>query len=107
MKSVEHCPENLLWKVWLGGSRTELNNDNIIVARKLLARALKEVPTKMRAMVLLECSRLEEYAGNVEKARKILSKAKNEAKHEWKVYLESVLLEMRANSIFTGSLIII
>lgn len=61
VKSVEHCPENLLWKVWLGGSRTELNNDNIAVARKLLARSLKEVPTKMRAMVLLECSRLEEY----------------------------------------------
>ncbi len=61
VKSVEHCPENLLWKVWLGGSRTELNNDNIPVARKLLARALKEVPTKMKAMVLLECSRLEEY----------------------------------------------
>lgn len=99
MKSVEHCPENLLWKVWLGGSRTELNSDNIAIARKLLARALKEVPTKMRAMVLLECSRLEEYAGNVEKARKILSKAKQEAKHEWKVFLESVLLEMRANNI--------
>lgn len=39
------------------------------------------------------------YAGNVDKARKILSKAKQEAKHEWKVFLESVLLEMRANSI--------
>lgn len=39
------------------------------------------------------------YAGNVDKARKILTKAKSEAKHEWKVFLESVLLEMRANSI--------
>jgi tetratricopeptide (TPR) repeat protein len=99
VRSVEHCPENLLWKVWLGGSRTELNNDNIDIARKLLTRALKEVPTKMRAIVLLECSRLEEYAGNVDKARRILQKAKHEARHEWKVFLESVLLEMRANNI--------
>lgn len=99
VKSVEHCPENLLWKVWLGGSRTELNNDNIDVARKLLTRALKEVPTKMRSIVLLECSRLEEYAGNIDKARRILQKAKHEARHEWKVFLESVLLEMRSNNI--------
>jgi hypothetical protein len=42
---------------------------------------------------------LDRYAGNVDKARKILAKAKSEAKHEWKVFLESVLLEMRANSI--------
>eukprot|EP01102_Stenamoeba_stenopodia_P016364 TRINITY_DN5718_c0_g3_i1.p1 TRINITY_DN5718_c0_g3~~TRINITY_DN5718_c0_g3_i1.p1 ORF type:complete len:1434 (-),score=333.17 TRINITY_DN5718_c0_g3_i1:126-4427(-) len=99
VQSVYHCQENLLWKVWLGGARTELNNNNLMTARKLLKRSFLEVPLKMRAMVLLECSRLEEYAGYVDRARKILKKARIEAKHEWKVFLESVLLEMRANNI--------
>lgn len=88
-----------MWKVWLGGARTELNSNNLPIARKLLKRSFEEVPLKMRAMVLLECSRLEEYAGHVDRARKILKKARLEAKHEWKVFLESVLLEMRANNI--------
>jgi len=99
VKSVSHCPDNLLWKVWMGGARTELNYHNIEIARKLLKRALKEVPPKMKAMVLLECSRLEEYARNIDKAREILNKAKKYTKHEWKVFLESVLLEMRANQL--------
>uniref|UniRef100_A0A7S4M9K9 Uncharacterized protein n=1 Tax=Vannella robusta TaxID=1487602 RepID=A0A7S4M9K9_9EUKA len=99
VKSVSYCPENLLWKVWMGGARTELNYDNIDIARKLLKRALKEVPPKMKAMVLLECCRLEEYAHQLDKAREILTKAKKYTKHEWKVFLESVLLEMRANNL--------
>jgi len=98
VKSVTYCPENLLWKVWMGGARTELNFDNIDTARKLLKRALKEVPPKMKAMVLLECCRLEEYANEIDKAREILNKAKKYTKHEWKVFLESVLLEMRSNN---------
>ncbi|EGG18811.1 hypothetical protein DFA_02550 [Cavenderia fasciculata] len=98
VKSVELCPENLLWKVWLGGSRTELNADNINVARKLVFRALKEVPAKLKSLVLLEYSRLEEYAGNINKSRRILKMAHDEARLDWKVFLESVLLEMRANN---------
>jgi len=35
-KSHERQQENLLWKVWLGGARTELNNNNLMTARKLL-----------------------------------------------------------------------
>lgn len=99
VKAVFNCPKNLLWKVWMGGSRTELNFEHIEIARQLLKRSLKEVPSKMRAMVLLENSRLEEYANKLISARLILSKAKRETKHEWKVFLESVLLEMRANNI--------
>eukprot|EP00339_Tiarina_fusa_P000679 CAMPEP_0116999280 /NCGR_PEP_ID=MMETSP0472-20121206/2044_1 /TAXON_ID=693140 ORGANISM="Tiarina fusus, Strain LIS" /NCGR_SAMPLE_ID=MMETSP0472 /ASSEMBLY_ACC=CAM_ASM_000603 /LENGTH=915 /DNA_ID=CAMNT_0004698659 /DNA_START=98 /DNA_END=2845 /DNA_ORIENTATION=- len=99
VKSVSYCPDNLLWKVWMGGARTELNYNNIEIARKLLKRALKEVPPKMKAMVLLECCRLEEYANQLDKAREILAKAKKYTKHEWKVFLESVLLEMRANNL--------
>ena len=53
----------------------------------------------MRAMVLLECSRLEEFAGNLKKARRILKRARNETRYEWKVFLESVLLEVRAGNI--------
>lgn len=97
--AVSYCPSNLLWKVWMSGARTELNHDNISIARKLLKRALREVPLKMKAMVLLEYSRLEEYAGKLDKAREILDKAKKYTKHEWKVFLESVLLEMRANNL--------
>merc|ERR1712137_33961 len=77
----------------------ELNYENIETARKLLQRALDEVPPKMKAMVLLECCRLEEYAQQMDKAREILAKAKKYTKHEWKVFLESVLLEMRANNL--------
>lgn len=53
----------------------------------------------MRAAVLLECSRLEEYSGHTEAARQILRKARKETAHEWRVFLESVLVEIRANNI--------
>ncbi len=47
---------------------------------------------------MLECARLEEYASNLDKARKILAKARKEARFEWRVFLESVLVEMRAGN---------
>ena len=98
VKAVEFCPENLLWKVWVGGSKTELYQGNVTVARNILKRALSEVPPKMKSSALLEFSRLEEYANRIPKAREILDQAKQCAKHEWKVFLESVLLEIRANN---------
>ena len=49
----------------------------------------------MRSVVLLECARFEEYCHHLDRARAILRKAKIETKHEWKVFLESVLLEIR------------
>mmetsp|Transcript_17759 Transcript_17759/g.21649 ORF Transcript_17759/g.21649 Transcript_17759/m.21649 type:complete len:664 (+) Transcript_17759:85-2076(+) len=109
VQSVLRCPNNLRWKVWLAGVRTELANadsknkltvDNAGVqkAQKLLNRALMDVPDKSRAQVLLECSRVEEYIGKIDKAREILAKARKETKHEWKVFLESVMLEVRCGN---------
>lgn len=80
----------------MAGARTELGTDNIEVARGPLRRAFQEVPEKSKAHVFLECARLEEVVGDVERARKILSRSRLEARGEWKVFLESVLLEMRA-----------
>jgi len=97
--AATNCPENLRWKVWIGGARTELSVNNVASARKLLKRAADAAPRKVRAAVLLECSRLEEYLGNVETARAILKKAQKETKHEWRVFLESVLLEIRAQNV--------
>lgn len=67
-------------------------------ARSLLCRAFSTVPVKSRSHVFLECSRVEEYANNLEAARRILSRARAEVKGEWKVFLESVLLEARAGN---------
>lgn len=99
VQSVRHCPRNLKWKVWLGGARMELRAARIYEARLLLNRAMEEVPQKTRAMVLLECARLEEFAGNLDRSREILSRARHETCYEWKVFLESVLLEIRCRDI--------
>jgi len=77
----------------------EMNFDHIDKARQLIKRAMADVPEKNKAVVLLESARVEEYALNIEGARSILAKARQETKREWKVFLESVLLEMRANDI--------
>lgn len=99
VSSVAHCPNNLLWKVWLAGARTELRAKKISIARKLLQRALQDVPQKKKAQVWLEWAHLEEFVGDVEKARKVLLEAKESASHEWKVFLESILLEIRAHNL--------
>jgi la-related protein 1 len=91
VQAIFNCPLNLRWKVWMAGARTEMSTgNNVKAARQLLRRALAEVPDKSRAQVLLECSRLEEYAGNVNSASRILARAQKETRHEWKV--RSVLL---------------
>jgi tetratricopeptide (TPR) repeat protein len=95
-RSAVSCSANLRWKVWLGGARTELSFGNEAVARKLLTRALADVPAKMKASVYLDLSRLEEFVGDVDAARGVLAMAREEARHEWKIFLESVLVEMRA-----------
>ena len=65
----------------------------------LLERAYEESPPKTRAIVMLEQSRLHELRGNVEQARRLLKGARKTNKQEWKVFLESVLLELRNQSI--------
>eukprot|EP01128_Nolandella_sp_AFSM9_P001820 TRINITY_DN12228_c0_g1_i1.p1 TRINITY_DN12228_c0_g1~~TRINITY_DN12228_c0_g1_i1.p1 ORF type:complete len:1218 (-),score=268.97 TRINITY_DN12228_c0_g1_i1:495-4148(-) len=88
---------SLLWKIWLGGARTEIKSNNIAAARRLLLRAHSVVPPKMRATVLIECARFEEITGNIDGARHVLRKGKREANQEWKICLELVQLEMRAS----------
>lgn len=97
-KSVATCAPNLRWKVWLGGARTELSHANFDVSQALLQRALEESPPKTRAIVMLEQSRLHELHGDINSARKLLRAARHSSRSEWKVFLESLLLELRAES---------
>jgi la-related protein 1 len=97
--AVSACPSNLRWKIWMAGARLELHSgseDRVRIARLLLSQATLEAPAKMKAALMIDCARAEEFTGNVDTARDILQRAQREAKTEWKVFLESVLLEMRA-----------
>lgn len=95
-RAVLACPPNLSWKVWLAGGRMELNAGRDNIARKFFEKAFEQVPEKNKANVFLECSRLEDFEGNTELGRAILWKARQDCPVEWKVYLESVMLEIRA-----------
>jgi len=94
-KTILTCPPSLCWKVWLAGGRMELMAGRTDEARQLFLRSHDVVPEKGRAAVMLECARLEEFAGDIELARAILSKARSNAGSDWKVWLESIFLEMR------------
>ena len=98
VRSVACCAVNLRWKVWLGGARTEVCHQRFDVAQELLDRAFQESPPKTRALVMLEQSRLHELRGNAHIGRKLLKFARHNNRQEWKVYLESVLLELRSRS---------
>ena len=100
-QSANHCPSNLQWKVWVGSARSELAAGCIEASRMLLARALGQAPAKMRSTVMIERGRLEEYAGNIAEAREVLATARRGLGGEdsdWKSYLESVQLEVRAGN---------
>lgn len=99
VKSVATCAANLRWKVWLGGARTELCSKEFTNAQALLERAFQESPPKTRAIVMLEQSRLHELCGSPDLARKLLKVARKTNRQEWKVFLESVLLELRAQDV--------
>ena len=79
--------------------------DGFETARKLLNRSLADAPFKSQIQVLLDCSRLEEIAGRYDRARQVLRRARrhvtngNVQRHEWKVLLESILLEVRGQDI--------
>lgn len=100
--SMLSCPSNLRWKIFLAGARMELAAGRVSAVKSLLRQAHQEVPSKSRLHVFLECSRLEEYAGSVDEARKVLAVARASVKSEWKVYLESVLVEARAGLVRTA-----
>jgi len=101
VKSVQHCPSNLVWKIWLAGSRTELRHslESLSIARRLIQRSLREAPSKKKAQVFLEWARIEEYTFHVDQARTVLQQARKDYKSEWKVFLETILLEMRAGNV--------
>jgi len=93
--TILNCPPNLRWKVWLAAGRMEVSVGHTDRARRLFLRAHQVVPDKGRATTLLECSRLEEFTGDFELARAILCKSRVDYGSDWKVWLESVLLEIR------------
>jgi tetratricopeptide (TPR) repeat protein len=98
-KSAQQALVTLRWKVWMAWARLELMDDNEEAAKSFLDKALREVPAKTKSVILLECTRVEEYFKKLDKAREYIMQAQNEAKHEWKVFLEAVLLEMRCGNI--------
>lgn len=99
IRSLLACPQNLRWKVLIVAARLEILCSNFYRARKFLGRAWIEVPEKSKAAVFLECARLEEYIGNVPLARDILARAQAEARGDWKVFMEAVLIELRHNNL--------
>jgi tetratricopeptide (TPR) repeat protein len=92
------CPPNLRWKVWLAAGRMEVAAGKSDTARKLFLRAHQVVPDKGRAVALLECARLEEFVGDPELASAILCKSRAVSGSDWKVWFESVLLEIRGGN---------
>jgi len=53
-------------------------------------------PDKVRSLTFMEFARMEEYTGDVDLARALLCKARADYWNDWKVWLESVVIEMRA-----------
>lgn len=93
------CPNNLRWKVWLASARMELGTGKADCARALFLRAHEVVPKKGRSSTLLETARLEDFIGDTNLARAILCRGRVIYGHDWKVWLESVLLEIRSGSV--------
>ncbi len=101
-QSLLLCPSNLRWKLLLVGARLELGLGNIGTARNLIQRSFQEVPSKSKASVYIECSRMEEYVGNFDVARSILIFAKHQLQNDWRLCLESVLLEARRGNMLAA-----
>ncbi|PRP81769.1 hypothetical protein PROFUN_08372 [Planoprotostelium fungivorum] len=106
VRSVNVCPNNLVYKVWLSGAKTEMRlspgrggiSDNP-TAIKLLNRSLEDVPHRKKAQVLLDWARMEQVFQCMKSARDILTRAREENPNEWKLYLEAILLETRCHNI--------
>ena len=96
VRAVGACVRaNLRWKVWLA-ARAPSSATATMAAAALLARAHDESPSKTRAIVMLEQSRLHELQGNVAAAWALLKTARRTNAQEWTVVLESVWVEVRA-----------
>jgi len=64
-----------------------------------MEKSLNEAPDKQKPYLLAEQARLYELSCKYDKARNCLQHASHSAKHEWKVALERILLELRAGDI--------
>ena len=102
IRALLTCQWNLSFKVWLASSRLELLAGRPEVARAALVEAMKDVPVKAQAQVLLECARVEEYSGNIACARRILIKSLQQLKGEWKLHQELIFLEARQGRYVTS-----
>ena len=102
IRALLTCQWNLSFKVWLASSRLELLAGHPEVARAALVEAMKDVPVKAQAQVLLECARVEEYSGNIAGARRILVKSLQQLKGEWKLHQELIFLEARQGRYVTS-----
>jgi la-related protein 1 len=91
----------------LVASRLELQCGRYHLIRGLLNRAWVEVPDKSKSVVFLECSRVEEFLGDSDLARQILQRAKTEVRSDWKVFMESVLLELRQGDLRQAVVLVI
>lgn len=89
------CPQNLKWKVWLAAGRMELAVGKVEATHSLFQRAHDCVQQKSKSATLLDCARLAEFRGDVDLARAILCKARSFYGNDWKVWFESVLVEIR------------
>ena len=102
VRALLTCQWNLSFKVWLASSRLELLAGRPEVARAALVEAMKDVPVKAQAQVLLECARVEEYSGNIAGARRILVRSLQQLKGEWKLHQELIFLEARQGRYVTS-----
>jgi tetratricopeptide (TPR) repeat protein len=100
--TIRTCRLNLRWKVWLAAARMELCAGNTDQAKKLFLRAHLVAPEKARSLTFLDYARLHEYIGERRTARAILCKGRLDYGHDWKVWLESVLLEIRCFNLLEG-----
>eukprot|EP00466_Bigelowiella_natans_P008385 jgi/Bigna1/78734/fgenesh1_pg.56_\ len=86
---------HLRWKVWRAGARLESLSGREDVAKKLLNKAMEHCPDKVKYKVLLEAARHEQFFGRHRAASAFLSRVQLIACREWKVLLESALLQIR------------
>lgn len=94
-ESIYTAPDNLRWKAWISASRVELKAGFPERALKALKFAYLEVPNKQKPLVLVELSQAYELMRDLSKAREYMNEACEKSKHDWKIYLEKINLEMR------------
>ena len=93
--SIMHSPDNIKWKIWLIAARVQFHIGEYERSREIIERCCYEVPSKQMSMAMLDYAKHFEMRGQVQRARQILQHTKRIAKTEWKIHLESVLLEVR------------